>query len=606
MRLKKLQLGSYIIVAVFLFFCFKLWQLQVIEGDKYRALSESNRLRIVKTPAPRGIIFDRNGTALVKDVPFFSVSISYESLKGLDLDALAKFLGVEKSELEDKLNRKDNSPFIPIKLKEGLSFPEIAHVEAGKSDFPGLFVETEVGREYLFGKVGAHIIGYLGKLTPAQFENPDYRNFPPDALIGQWGVEGVFDKELRGTPGERIIEVDALGRELRLIQQRPSVKGQDITLSIDIDIQKAVEDEFNDKAGALVAIKPDTGEILALESLPSFDPNEFSRGIHYQDWVSLIEDKKNPMLNRALQSQYPPGSTFKVIMATAALEENAIDLDKKINCTGGIHYGKWTFGCWKKGGHGPIDFHRAIVESCDTYFYEVGRRLGIDKIYKYATALGLGKETGLNLMVKERRGLIPNTEWKRRTKKMPWYLGETYNAAIGQGYVSVTPVQMARMMATFCNGGTIYPLSLIKGGSKPVGQLGFKPETIETIKEALAGVVNEPGGTAHSAQSQAVLIAGKTGTAQVVGKKRGVSGEKYMDHAWFVAFAPVDKPEIAISVFVEHGGHGGTAAAPIAKRAIEAYLIKHKPAKAGAPLSAGAGGDSGVQEKKENSPEVRE
>ncbi len=606
MKLTKIKLGSYVIAAVFFFFCCKLWQLQVIEGDKYRALSESNRLRIVKTPAPRGIIFDRNGTALVKDIPFFSVSISPESLKVLDLDALAKFLGVEKSEIEEKLNRKDNSPFIPLKIKEGLSFPEIAHVEAGKSDFPGLFVETEVGREYLFGKVGAHIIGYLGKLTPAQFEDPAYRNFPPDALIGQWGVEEVFDKELRGTPGEKMIEVDALGRELRLIQQRPSVKGQDITLSIDIDIQKACEDEFKDKAGALVAIKPDTGEILALESLPSFDPNEFSRGIQYQDWASLMEDKKNPMLNRALQSQYPPGSTFKIITATAALEEGAIELDKKINCTGGIHYGKWTFGCWKKGGHGLIDFHRAIVESCDTYFYEVGRRLGIDKIHKYAVALGLGKETGLNLMIKERRGLIPDTEWKRQKRGLPWYLGETYNAAIGQGYVSVTPIQMARMMATFSNGGTVYPLSLIKGGGKPIGQIGIKPETIQTIKEALAGVVNEPAGTGHAAQSQAVVIAGKTGTAQVVGKQRGVSGEKYMDHAWFVGFAPVDKPQIAVSVFVEHGGHGGSAAGPIAKSAIEAYLIKHKPSEPGAPLSAPAGDNSDVREKKENSPEVPE
>ncbi|MBF0557780.1 MAG: penicillin-binding protein 2 [Nitrospirae bacterium] len=586
MQLSKIQLGSYIIVAVFIFFCFKLWQLQVMDGDKYRALSESNRLRIVKTPAPRGIIFDRNGTALVKDIPFFSVSISPESLKGLDLYALSKFLGMPENEIAEKLNRKDNSPFIPIKLKQGLSFQEIAHVEAGKSDFPGLFVETDVGREYLFGKTGAHIIGYLGKMTPAQFENPAFRNFPLDALIGQWGVEAVFDEELRGTPGERIIEVDALGRELRLIQQRPSVKGKDITLSIDIDVQKAVETEFHDKAGALVAIKPDTGEILALESLPSFDPNVFSRGVQYQDWLSLLEDKKKPMLNRALQSQYPPGSTFKIITGTAALEEGVIELDKKINCSGGIGYGKWTFGCWKKGGHGPIAFHRAIVESCDTYFYELGRRLGIDRIYKYAMALGLGKETGLNLLIKERRGLIPNTEWKRQQKKLPWYLGETYNAAIGQGYVAVTPIQMAKMIATFSNGGTIYPLSLVKGGSKASGEVGLKPETIQTIKEALAGVVNEPGGTAHAAQSQSIIIGGKTGTAQVIGKQRGVTGEKFMDHAWFVAFAPVDKPEIALSVFVEHGGHGGSAAAPIAKKAIEAYLIKRPAGKTGGPNAA--------------------
>ncbi len=606
MQLKKLQLGSYIIISVFLFFCFKLWQLQGLEGDKYRALSESNRLRILKTPAPRGIIFDRKGTPLVKDVPFFSVSMSPENLKGLDLNALAIFLGMDKKELEEKLNRKDNSPFIPIKIKQGLSFQEIAHVEAGKSDFPGLFVETDVGREYLFGKTGAHIIGYLGKMTPAQFDNPAFRNFPPDALIGQWGVEAVFDEGLRGKPGERIIEVDALGRELRLIQQRPSVKGTDITLSIDIDIQKAVEDAFHDKAGALVAIKPDTGEILALESLPSFDPNVFSRGIQNQDWAALMSDKKNPMLNRALQSQYPPGSTFKIITATAALEEGAIELDKKINCTGGIHYGKWTFGCWKKHGHGPIDFHHALVESCDVYFYEVGRRLGIDKIYKYAVALGLGKETGLNLLIKERHGLIPNTEWKREKKGQPWYLGETYNAAIGQGYVSVTPIQMARMMATLSNGGTIYPLSILKGGSKPIGQAGIRPETIQIIKEALAGVVNEPDGTAHASQSQAVLIGGKTGTAQVIGKERGASGEKYMDHAWFVAFAPVDKPEIALSVFVEHGGHGATAAAPIAKKAIEAYLIKQKPAEPGAPIKPQkvGTGNSSTQKNDENTQEV--
>ncbi len=588
MVLKKLQFGSYVIIAVMLFFCFKLWQLQVLDGDKYRLLSENNRLRIVKTPAPRGIIFDRNGMPLVKNVPFFSVSVHPDNLKDLDINALSSFLGMKKEEIEEKLNKKDNSPFIPIKLKQGLSFEEIARIEAGKSDFPGLFVETEVGREYLFGKVGAHVIGYLGKITTAQMDDPDLANFPPDALIGQWGVEELYDSELRGTPGERIIEVDALGRELRMIQQRPAVKGKDITLSIDIDIQKAVEDAFGDKAGALVAIQPDTGEVLALESFPSFDPNTFSRGITYKGWASLMEDKKKPMLNRALQSQYPPGSTFKIITATAALEEGVIEPDQKINCTGGIGYGRWTFGCWKKGGHGPTDFRKALVESCDTYFYEVGRRLGIDKIHKYAVELGLGKETGLNLMIKERPGLIPSTEWKRQKRGQPWYLGETYNAAIGQGYVAATPIQMAKMMATFSSGGNIYPLTLLKGGSKPAGHIDIKPETISTIKDALSGVVNEPGGTAHGSMSQLVMIGGKTGTAQVVGKKKGMSGEKYMDHAWFVAFAPVDHPTIALSVFVEHGGHGASAAAPIAKKAIEAYLFKQKPSQASAVKAAGA------------------
>ncbi len=573
MILKRIQLGSYIIIGILLILCFRLWQLQILDGDKYKRLSEDNRLRILKTPAPRGIIYDRNGTPLVKNIPFFSVSITTDNFRGIDTGSLAALLGLTKKEVEEKLNKKDNSPFVPVKLKQGLSFGEIARIEARRSDFPGLFVETDVGREYLFGKVGAHIIGYLGKITAYQLNNPELRYFPPDALIGQWGVEALFDNQLRGMPGERIIEVDALGRELRMIQERPSVKGTDINLSIDINIQKAVEDAFGEKAGALVAIKPDSGEILALESLPSFNPNIFSMGIAYNDWKAIIEDKKKPMLNRAVQSQYPPGSTFKIITAIAALEEGIINPDTKINCTGGINYGRWTFGCWKKGGHGPVDFHRAIVESCDVYFYELGRRLGIDKIYKYATAFGLGRETGIELIpVKERKGLIPNAEWKKEKKRLPWYLGDTFISAIGQGYITATPIQMALMTATFANGGKIYKPSLIKIDQSPSGIINLKPETVKMIKEALSGVVNDPNGTAQGARSSLTVIGGKTGTAQVVGKKKGLSGERFMDHAWFVAFAPVDNPEIALSVFVEHGGGGGTVAAPIAKRAIEAYF----------------------------------
>lgn len=578
MMLKRIQLGSYLVIAVFVFFCFKLWQLQILEGARYRSLSESNRLRIIKTPAPRGIIYDRNGKALVKNVPFFSVSMLPENLRSADADALAGFLGLDAAEIEAVRNKKDNSPFIPVKLKQGLTFEEIARIEAGKSDFPGLFVETEVGREYLYGKVGGHVIGYLGKMTPAQFETPELKEFPPDGLIGQWGVERLYDTALRGTPGEKLIEVNALGRELRLVQQKPAVKGTDVTLSIDIDMQKAVEDAFGDKAGALVAIKPATGEILALESLPSFDPNIFARGIKYQDWVALMDDKNKPMLNRALQSQYPPGSTFKIVTGAATLEENVIDPATRITCTGGIGYGRWTFGCWKKGGHGSVDFHRALVESCDTYFYEVGRRLGVDKIYQYATMLGLGKETGLHLHIKERKGIIPSTQWKKERFGQPWYLGETYNVAIGQGYVTTTPIQMARMLAIFVNGGDSYPLTLEKGGSpQPAGKVALKPETIRLVKEALAGVVNEPGGTAHGSMSKAVLIGGKTGTAQVVGKLKGLTGGKFEDHAWFVAYAPLENPEVALAVFVEHGGHGGSAAAPVAKKAIEALLVKQAP-----------------------------
>lgn len=579
MTLYRIKLGSYIIIGIFLILGFRLWQLQVLDSDKYKRLSEDNRLRILKTPAPRGIIYDRNGIPLVKNIPFFSVSITTDNPKGIDIDSLSALLGLRKQDVEEKLNRKDNSPFVPVKLKQGLSFEEIARIEAGRSDFPGLFVETDVGRHYLFGKVGAHIIGYLGKITQSQMKNPGLRHFPPDALIGQWGVEALFDAHLRGIPGERIIEVDALGRELRMIQERQSVKGNDASLSIDINIQKAVEDSFRDKAGALVALKPDSGEILALESLPSFDPNIFSRGIVYDDWKTLMEDKKKPMLNRAVQSQYPPGSTFKIITAIAALEEGVIHPDTKVTCTGGINFGKWTFGCWKKGGHGSVDFHKGIVESCDVYFYELGKRLGMDRIYKYADAFGLGRETGIELVpVKERQGLIPNTAWKKEKKRTPWYLGDTFISAIGQGYVTTTPIQMAVMMSTFANGGTIHKPHLIKGTHAPAGVVKLKPETIEMIKDALSGVINEPNGTAQGARSSLTVIGGKTGTAQVVGKKKGVVAERFMDHAWFVAFAPVDNPEIALAVFVEHGGGGGATAAPIAKRAIEAYFKSQQSA----------------------------
>ncbi|MDI6801722.1 MAG: penicillin-binding protein 2 [Thermodesulfovibrionales bacterium] len=572
MVLKRAKLCPYLIIAISIIFCFRLWQLQILDGDKYKALSEDNRLHIVKTPAPRGIIFDRNNVPLVKNVPFFSVSITPENLTDIDMDSLSSLLGLPKRELEEKLNKNDNSPFVPLKLKQGLSFQEVARIEARHSDFPGLFVETDVGREYPYGKVGAHLVGYLGKITPAQFNNPILRHFPPDALIGQWGVEALYDDHLRGTAGEKIIEVDAMGRELRMLQERQPVRGKDINLSIDINIQKAVEEAFGNKAGALVAIKPDSGEILALESLPSFDPNFFSRGINYEYWKLLTEDKKKPMLNRAVQSQYPPGSTFKIITAIAALEEGVIDLHAKVNCTGGISHGKWTFGCWKKGGHGDIELRRAIIESCDVYFYELGKRLGIDKIHKYATAFGMGRETGIQLMpLKERKGLIPDAEWKKEKKNLPWYLGDTFISAIGQGYVSVTPIQSAIMMAAVANGGHIYQPTFIKGGNAPSETITLKPETISIIRDALKGVVNEANGTAYGSRSSITTLGGKTGTAQVVGKS-GLRGERFMDHAWFVAFAPVDKTDIALSVFVEHGGHGSSAAAPIAKKAIEAYM----------------------------------
>ena len=571
---EKILIITYTVIVAFLLLVMRLWQLQILQGKEYRELSEANRLRIIAIPAPRGIIFDRNGIQLVKNSPYYYASLIPDEFDIRKVDSLSKVLNIPVEEILEKISKNGLSPFSPIRLKQGLSFTEVALIEARRSDFPGLIVEAEVSREYLYGDVGSHLIGYLGKLNPSQSKDPALKDIPPDTFIGQWGVELLFDKSLRGTLGKRVIEVDALGREIRLLQEKPPIKGKDITLSIDINLQEEAEKAFGEKAGALVAIKPDTGEILGMVSKPSFDPNLFAKGISYDKWIAITQDKKNPMLNRALQSQYPPGSVFKIVTAIAGLEEGVISPETRVDCRGGIDYGRWHFGCWRKQGHGVVSLHRAIVESCDVFFYEVGKRLGIDKIYDYATGLGLGRKTGIELG-RERQGLIPNTNWKLENKKHPWYLGETFNAAIGQGYVAVTPLQLAVMTSTIANGGNLYKPTLIKDAQPIIsGKAKVRPETLEIIKKGLSGVVNESGGTGWAAKSQIVSIAGKTGTAQVVAIKRDSQSlpEKFRDHAWFVAFAPVENPEIALSVFVEHGGHGGGAAAAIAKRAIEGYM----------------------------------
>lgn len=572
---RKIVLAGYVVLAGFLILFLRLWQLQLLQGEELRKTSELNRLRIIRVPAPRGIIFDRNGIPLVKNTPYFCASLIPEEFDMTRIPHLATVLNMPEQEIREKIVRKPLRPFSPVRLKEDLTFEEVSYLEARRSDVPGLLVEIEVSREYLFGGIGAHVIGYLGKPTPRQSKDPEFRDVPSDAFIGQWGVEKIYDKSLRGTAGQRIIEVDAIGREIRLLKETPPVKGTDLALSIDIALQKAAEEAFQGKAGALVALKTDTGEVLGLLSSPSFDPNSFTKGISPGDWNTLITDKKLPLLNRALQSQYPPGSTFKILTAIAALEEGVLDTHVKVDCRGGINYGKWHFGCWKKTGHNILSLHRALVESCDVYFYEAGKRVGFDKIHNYAHMFGLGEETGISIG-RERKGLIPDSAWKRETKKTGWYLGETFINAIGQGYVSTTPLQMAVMMNAVANGGDLYRPLILKN-SEPIltRKATVKPETLNVVRDALQGVVNEPSGTGYAARSSTTLIGGKTGTAQVVGIRKDSKDlpEKFRDHAWFVAFAPVEKPEIALSVFVEHGGHGGTAAAPIAKKAIEAYML---------------------------------
>ncbi|MBF0464414.1 MAG: penicillin-binding protein 2 [Nitrospirae bacterium] len=564
----------YIIITVFFILSVRLYVIQILNGSDYRDAADSNRVRAVSLPASRGIIYDRSGTPLVKNKPYFYASL-IPGRSPVDTHGLAALTKTDESKLAAKIKKEKNNIFKTIVLKEGLSFKEVAEIEARKSDFPGLIVETSVTRNYVYNTVGSHVIGYLGKPNKQQIEKLQLDDVSPETFIGQWGVEQLYDSTLRGTAGRKIIEVDALGRQLKELEVIKPITGGDITLSLDINLQQIAEQSFKDKTGSLVALDPKTGEVLAMASMPSFDPNDFVMGIDSEKWSALHKDKQYPLLNRALQSSYPPGSVFKVLMSVAGLDDGAITTTTPVGCTGEMHYGKWSFGCWK--AHGTVTFHRGLVQSCDIYFYDVGRRLGIDKIHKYARMFGLGKKTGLDIVGgEEREGLIPSIAWKQKKMKQPWFLGETFVASIGQGYVNITPAQAALLSAMVANEGLPIHLSLLKGTAPPdeSKRLKIKPEVFAEVKSAMYGVVNEGGGTGGSSRSALVHISGKTGTAQVVkGRvKTETLKQQLRDHGWFIAYAPSEDPQIAVAAVVEHGGHGGSAAAPIVKNVIEAFV----------------------------------
>ena len=578
---KRITVALYILSLLFGIFLVRLWDLQVIKGGDYRRIEERNRLRVIDIPAPRGIIYDRNNKAFVNNVPSFDISVVKEEIPMDDetLSALGVLVGLSADDIRKRLSDASSRLFKPVKLKQDVSFEDVAKVEARKIDFPGLQVDVVNGREYIYGHSASHVIGYLGKLRLEQSRLPEFSDVPKESFVGRFGVESIYDNILRGNAGKKIIEVNALGSIVKVARIQRPIKGTDIKLTIDADLQVEAEMSLSGKAGAVVAINPGTGEILAMASAPSFDPNLFVRGIKDEDWKKLIKDPGKPLLNRAIQSRYPPGSTFKIITAIAALEEGVVSRRTKYNCTGSIDFGGRKFRCWKKQGHGRVDIHDALVESCDVYFYEVAKKLDIDKLAQYAFDYGLGSKTGVELEG-EVRGIVPNRRWKRETKNSKWYTGETLNTVIGQGYLAVTPIQMASLTAAVVNGGELYEPFIVVDPDReiePESVLDIDPQNIELVRKALMDVVQGKRGTAQMARSDVVDIGGKTGTTQVIGgadddEEKKYVPEKFRDHAWFVAFAPEDDPQIAVSVFVEHGGHGSTSAAPIAKRIIEAYF----------------------------------
>ena len=578
-------LAAFIILVIVILFI-RLWYLQVLKGEYYHEQAESNRIRPVMLRPPRGVIYDRSGRPLVENELVFDISLIPEDAPNLDatiekLSAVVKVTpeAIRKA-LEDAADVRTR--YDPVKIREEAPWDEVAVVEAHQEDLPGAIIEPEHLRRYPYGGLASHQFGYIGKVSQSQRKK---EQTDLGMLIGQGGLEKIYDKLLRGVAGRRMIQVNAAGRKVKDLGIEEPRPGTDIYLTIDLDAQKAAEDGLGSMAGAVVAMDPNTGEILALTSHPTYDPNLFPRGISPKDWVRLMNDPSHPMYNRAIQSVYPPGSTFKIIVSLAGLESGVIKLDDKVPCKGFLMSGRHSFRCWKKGGHGSVSFHQALVESCDVYFYTMGDRIGWDRVAEYARKLGFGSLTGI-LLPDEKPGLIPTTEWKKKRTGEAWYPGDTYINSIGQGYIQVSPIQACQMISVVANGGRFYRPMLLKQtrnretgdvevfSPEQINSVTLDPKTLWEVRSALAGVVNEPGGTAHKAATPLAIVAGKTGTAQVIAQK--VAGRKLseetQDHAWFVAFAPVENPKIAVAVVVEHGGHGGSAAAPIAKKVIEEYL----------------------------------
>jgi penicillin-binding protein 2 len=563
----------------------RLWYLQAVKGDYYQEQAENNRIRPVKLRPPRGIIYDRYGRPLVENVLTFDVSLIPEDAQDLDatITKLSNLIKVSPAAIRAALDDADavRSKYDPVKIQEEAPWDDVALIEAHQEDIPGAIVEPEHRRHYPYDGLASHQLGYIGKVSPSQRK----KDQDIGLLTGQGGLEKVYDKYLRGLAGRRMIQVNAAGRKVKDLGIEEPKPGTDIYLTIDLDVQKAAEEALGDRSGAVVAMDPNSGEILALASHPNYDPNLFPRGIAPRDWVRLMNDPSHPLYNRAIQSVYPPGSTFKIIVSLAGLDSGVIKLDEKINCRGGLQLGNHTFRCWKKGGHGPVSFHDALVQSCDVYFYTMGDRIGWDRVAEYARMLGYGSLTGI-LLPDEKPGLIPTTAWKKKRTGDVWRTADSYMSSIGQGFVLVSPIQAAQMMSAVANGGSFYHPTLLKwtrnretGETKAFSselkrKINLDPAALDEVRRALLGVTSEPGGTAHGAATPLATVAGKTGTAQVIAQKipgRKLS-EKTADHAWFVAYAPADHPKIAVAVLVEHGGHGGSAAAPVAKSVIEAYM----------------------------------
>lgn len=565
----------------------QLWNLQVLQGDELRASSDGNRIRLRRLQATRGTVLDRHGKVLVDSRPSFDAVLVAEDTRDLELtlETLGQLLGQSTAEMRNLLSHTGaRPPFDEVIVKRDLNWDEVVAIETHQLDLPGVSLQITPRRQYPLGTELAHVLGYVGEVSPEDIA-ADPRYHLGD-LVGKAGIEKHWERYLRGINGGQQIEVDAVGRKLKVLREVEEEPGNAITLTIDLDLQQAASAALGDRAGSIVALDPTNGEILAMVTSPSFDPNAFARGIRRNEWRALVGDQNRPLSNRSIQGQYPPGSTFKFVVATAALEEGVINPFTRIRCGGGLQFGNHYFRCWKKRGHGSVNVHEALVHSCDVFFYQVAQRLGVDVIARYARVFGLGAPTGIGLD-HEQAGTIPDTAWKRKRLKQPWYAGETLSVAIGQGYVTTTPLQMATAIATAATGKQYRP-HLVARIETPdgetvhtetpelVGQLQVRETTLRQVRDALRDVVGK--GTGKKARLDGIEVAGKTGTSQVValGRQRPKASQlprQHRDHAWFVAYAPADEPTIAVAALVEHAdGGGGAVAAPIVREVMAKFF----------------------------------
>ena len=599
---RRLPVLVVLIVLTLGVFFGRLFQLQLIQSDDLRQRSQRNYVRTLRLEAPRGDILDRDGRILVSTRPAFGIQVIPSDVHRPEVTyaALASLIDRDEGELREQVgNPRGRRRFQPVRLAGDLSYDQRARVESHLYALPGVVSDVRPRRHYVGGELAGHVMGYLGEIQREQLEKRSFADYRSGEVIGQAGIEAVLQSNLRGRVGGRNLVVDVAGRVVGVLDEIEPVPGGNVTLTLDADLQRVAEEGFlpdvlgeRAKIGAVVALDVRNGDVLALVSKPSFDPNDFAGGIDVETWNALLSDERRPIQNRAISGQYPPGSTYKPIVAAAALQEGVVDPEEKVFCPGSFRLGRRTYRCWKRAGHGWVDMHQALVESCDVYFYQLGLELGIDRLAFFARGFNVGRRTGIRLP-HEQAGLVPTSAWKERRFGEVWIKGETVSAAIGQGFNLATPLQLALAYATIANGGQLLKPRLVlqsadqEGNVVPgpapevLGTVPVAPEHLARIRTALVGVVNEKGGTGGRARVPGVVVAGKTGTAQVVALKVTEGQEEdevafhHRDHAWFVGFAPAEAPEIVVVALVEHGGHGGSAAGPIVQRILARYFEKH-------------------------------